>query len=206
MGGPDPGEFKTHDPAEFVDRLKSVPPPFGAHPTRSAFAASVRIAPIEQMGVFVARVQHGDVVVDPRHDFYSINVPLAGGIARRVGLRFEALEPGSVSVGAPGGSLDLRFRVAAPLLVARLQVVPSRLAASVGSSLPCVSTAEHVLAHGASRRRLRSSGRCLGRHPAGERRRLRHHGTPQTPCRRTRSESSPWGSSSSAISSFVSSA
>ena len=113
-------EFETKDPGEFVHRLKSVAPPFQAHPTGPHFSVKVRIAPIEQLGAFVARVEQGDVVVEPMRDMVSINIPLAAGIEARSGLRFDALEPGSTAIGAPNEPLDLRFRVAAPLLVAHI--------------------------------------------------------------------------------------
>jgi len=120
MGAVRGEEFETKDPGEFAHRLKSVAPPFHAHPTQLQFSAKVRIAPIEQLGVFVARVEHGDVVVEPLRDMFSINVPLAAGVEARSGLRFDAIEPGSAVIGMPGEPLDLRFRVAAPLLVAHI--------------------------------------------------------------------------------------
>lgn len=115
-------EFETKDPGEFVHRLKSVTPTFHAHPTKSQFHAKVHIAPIERWGLFVSRVEHGDVAVEPLRDMVSINIPLAAGIEGRCGLRFDALEPGSMAIGVPGEPLDLRFRVAAPLLVANFSV------------------------------------------------------------------------------------
>lgn len=59
-------EFETKDPGEFVHRLKSmVTAPCQVHPTQPQFFAKVRIAPVERLGPFVTRVEHGDVVVEP---------------------------------------------------------------------------------------------------------------------------------------------
>lgn len=85
MHTPSPYQFDSSNPHEVVTRLQSVAPPFEVRPTKADFGASVRVAPFSNLGLFMVRIRHGNVLVQPMRDMYSINIPLRAGIEWRVG-------------------------------------------------------------------------------------------------------------------------
>lgn len=126
--------FDTSDPGQFVEELRPVTPPFSVVPTGAQFSARGRMLPRPGIGLFIAELCDGNVVVDALQDTVSVNIPLKSGIDTRVGRSRQDIAVGHAAVGMPDEELDLRFRGQVPLFVANIDA--DLLRSYTGGALP----------------------------------------------------------------------
>ncbi|MBT8470679.1 MAG: helix-turn-helix domain-containing protein [Deltaproteobacteria bacterium] len=129
-------QFHTCDPNEFVHQMRSVAPPFHVVPAERGFRARVKMFPLPRVGLFVSKIECGEVVAERLKHTYSINIPLSSGIDRIAGRQRREVPVGDAWVVPEEVELHLRFRTGAPLLVVNIDA--DLVNAYSGEIAPCV--------------------------------------------------------------------
>lgn len=117
---PNVTQFNTCDPNELIDQMRPVAPPFHVMRAASDFAARVKMFPLPQIGLFLAKIAGGEVVADRLENTYSINIPLAAGTDWVGSPRGHEVPVGDAWVVPENTELHLRFGDGSRLFVVNI--------------------------------------------------------------------------------------
>ena len=137
--------IRTHDPGEYTDVVSVIGPGCKAHVYRGrAFNFSVRAHLLSKLRVFLADMEHGNVLRPPE-DFIGLTIPLRGEFKVAERRRPETYVPGQAHVLRNDREFDLRVADTTKVLVINAD---TRALADHGRELLGEDSPEAVLPRG----------------------------------------------------------
>jgi len=97
------------DPDQFSELLLPVSPDLDISATGTRFRASVKLAPLERISLFLPSLINARVRKQALEGIYTLNVPLNEPLECRIAGRHQAVEPGDAYLAGPENDVDLRI-------------------------------------------------------------------------------------------------